>query len=84
MVPLPGHTRGHCGVAVETSDGWLLHCGDAYDHKDELAEGRRPSVGIRLFQRVAHADRLSAEAQIGRINQAVEAGGGAVTVFATH
>ncbi len=29
LVSLPGHTRGHCGVAVETVDGWLLHCGDA-------------------------------------------------------
>jgi glyoxylase-like metal-dependent hydrolase (beta-lactamase superfamily II) len=29
MIPLPGHSRGHCAVAVETGDGWLLHCGDA-------------------------------------------------------
>jgi glyoxylase-like metal-dependent hydrolase (beta-lactamase superfamily II) len=29
LVPLPGHTRGHCGVAVATEDGWLFHCGDA-------------------------------------------------------
>lgn len=29
LVPLPGHTPGHCGVAVQTGDGWLLHCGDA-------------------------------------------------------
>ena len=29
LVPLPGHTRGHCGVAVATEKGWLLHCGDA-------------------------------------------------------
>jgi glyoxylase-like metal-dependent hydrolase (beta-lactamase superfamily II) len=29
LVPLPGHTPGHCGVAVETSQGWILHCGDA-------------------------------------------------------
>ncbi|MGC9357752.1 MAG: hypothetical protein ACP5GX_07795, partial [Anaerolineae bacterium] len=28
LVPLTGHTRGHCGVAVETGDGWLLHYGD--------------------------------------------------------
>ena len=28
FVPLTGHTRGHCGVAVETDDGWLLHYGD--------------------------------------------------------
>lgn len=29
LVPLPGHTRGHCGVAIRTGDGWLLQCGDA-------------------------------------------------------
>ena len=29
LLPLPGHTPGHCGVAVETKAGWLLHCGDA-------------------------------------------------------
>lgn len=30
IVPLPGHTRGHSGVALQTPQGWLLHCGDAY------------------------------------------------------
>ena len=30
LVPLVGHSRGHCGVAVRTADRWLLHCGDAY------------------------------------------------------
>jgi glyoxylase-like metal-dependent hydrolase (beta-lactamase superfamily II) len=29
LIPLPGHSRGHCGVAIETATGWLLHCGDA-------------------------------------------------------
>jgi len=29
LIPLHGHSRGHCGVAVQTSTGWLLHCGDA-------------------------------------------------------
>jgi glyoxylase-like metal-dependent hydrolase (beta-lactamase superfamily II) len=29
LVPLPGHTSGHCGVAVATEKGWLLQCGDA-------------------------------------------------------
>jgi glyoxylase-like metal-dependent hydrolase (beta-lactamase superfamily II) len=29
LIPLVGHTRGHCGVAVETEQGWLVHCGDA-------------------------------------------------------
>ena len=29
FIPLPGHTRGHCGVAVGKPGNWLLHCGDA-------------------------------------------------------
>lgn len=29
LVLLPGHTRGHCGVAIAEGDGWLLHAGDA-------------------------------------------------------
>jgi glyoxylase-like metal-dependent hydrolase (beta-lactamase superfamily II) len=29
LVPLFGHTRGHCGVAVQTDSGWLFHVGDA-------------------------------------------------------
>jgi glyoxylase-like metal-dependent hydrolase (beta-lactamase superfamily II) len=29
LIPLPGHTRGHCGVAVKTRRGWLFQCGDA-------------------------------------------------------
>ena len=29
LVPLFGHTRGLCGVAVQTASGWLFHVGDA-------------------------------------------------------
>lgn len=29
LVPLHGHARGHCGVAVQVGDGWLLDAGDA-------------------------------------------------------
>jgi glyoxylase-like metal-dependent hydrolase (beta-lactamase superfamily II) len=36
MVPLPGHTRGHCGVAAITERGWIFNCGDAANpfHKE--------------------------------------------------
>jgi glyoxylase-like metal-dependent hydrolase (beta-lactamase superfamily II) len=29
FVLLPGHTQGHCGVAIADRDGWLLHAGDS-------------------------------------------------------
>lgn len=29
LIPLFGHTRGHCGVAIRDQDGWLFNCADA-------------------------------------------------------
>jgi hypothetical protein len=29
LVPLFGHTRGLCGVAIRTGPGWLFHVSDA-------------------------------------------------------
>jgi len=29
LLPLPGHTRGTCGLAVKTPGGWLLQSSDA-------------------------------------------------------
>ena len=29
LIPLFGHTRGHCGVAIQDGDGWLFQCADA-------------------------------------------------------
>jgi glyoxylase-like metal-dependent hydrolase (beta-lactamase superfamily II) len=60
LVPLPGHTRGHCGVAARMSDGWLLHCGDAYFHHSEVAAvGGTAPPGLRLFERLVNADSVA-------------------------
>ncbi len=29
LIPLFGHTSGHCGVAIEGEDGWLFQAGDS-------------------------------------------------------
>src|ERR671937_1886431 len=31
-LPMPGHSRGHAAIAVDTGHGWLVHAGDAYFH----------------------------------------------------
>ena len=51
LVPLVGHTRGHSGIAVNTKDGWLLHCGDAYFHHNQVAAEPSCPIGLELFQR---------------------------------
>lgn len=30
MIPLLGHSQGHCGIAIKKQEGWLFFCGDAY------------------------------------------------------
>ena len=69
LIPLPGHTRGHCAVAVKTADRWLLHCGDAYisrsDIDPEHASRSRPgwiqSLADRLFPHVPRLQTLHRE-----------------------
>ena len=29
LIPLFGHSHGHCGVAIKTAGGWFFHAGDA-------------------------------------------------------
>jgi len=50
LIPLPGHTLGHTGVAIRRGDGWLLHCGDAYFHYGEVETPPHCPPGLRLFQ----------------------------------
>jgi glyoxylase-like metal-dependent hydrolase (beta-lactamase superfamily II) len=56
LVPLPGHTHGHAGVAVRSDGGWLLHAGDAYFHHDEMRGERHCPPGLRLYQRLMEMD----------------------------
>ncbi len=42
LVALPGHTHGHCGVAVRDGRRWLLHAGDAYYLRVELETDGHP------------------------------------------
>ena len=58
MVPLPGHTWGHAGIAVDTGSGWLLHAGDAYFYRGEMREAkRRCTPGLRFYQTMMETDR---------------------------
>jgi glyoxylase-like metal-dependent hydrolase (beta-lactamase superfamily II) len=56
LVPLVGHTRGHSGIALNGDDGWLLHCGDAYFHRNEVATPPSCPPGLRLFQNLTVVD----------------------------
>jgi glyoxylase-like metal-dependent hydrolase (beta-lactamase superfamily II) len=71
MVPLPGHSPGHAGIAVDTGKGWLLHAGDAYAHHGEMdRKGRVCPPGLEFYQRLMEVDRrarLETQAQLRKL-----------------
>lgn len=83
LVPLHGHTRGHCGVAVRSGDDWLLHAGDAYFHTASMTATPDIPVGLRLFQ--ALTDTIGAERRRNqeRLRQLALSGRG-VKIFCAH
>lgn len=56
LIPLPGHTLGHTGIAVRQSNGWLLHCGDAYFYRDEVSTPPACPQGLRVFEALVQAN----------------------------
>jgi glyoxylase-like metal-dependent hydrolase (beta-lactamase superfamily II) len=59
LVPLFGHTLGHCGVAIRDGDRWLLHVGDAYYLRVELTTDDHPVSA--LVAKVAEDDAMRRE-----------------------
>ncbi|WP_160139708.1 MBL fold metallo-hydrolase [Chryseobacterium sp. c4a] len=43
LIPLFGHTLGHCGVAVEWNGTWIFYIGDAYYLRAELEDKLHPA-----------------------------------------
>jgi glyoxylase-like metal-dependent hydrolase (beta-lactamase superfamily II) len=85
LVPLPGHTWGHAGVAIRRSEGWLLHAGDAYFYRGEMREAKRHCTpGLRLYQTMMETDRqlrLANQERLRRLSVEHQAD---VRVFCAH
>jgi glyoxylase-like metal-dependent hydrolase (beta-lactamase superfamily II) len=85
LIPLHGHTRGHCGVAVKCDDGWLLHAGDAYFYHGELDPlTPRCTPALDFFQRhVAVDDKLRRDNQF-RLRELARDRARDVHIFSAH
>ncbi len=46
LVPLPGHTLGHCGIGIQSDGRSWLHVGDAYYLRVELKGQAHPIDGL--------------------------------------
>lgn len=94
MIPLHGHTRGHCAIAVRASSGdmgpslygaeWLLHCGDAYFHPDEMNEPPSCPAGLALFQKAMEVDARERLRNQERLRALKRSSGKQIRLFCAH
>lgn len=84
LVPLPGHTRGHCWVALDTRDGWVLHCGDTYYDTSELRGDEYTPLGVKVFRLVSHLNYAKAMRSLERVRQVIQRSNGGIKTIASH
>jgi glyoxylase-like metal-dependent hydrolase (beta-lactamase superfamily II) len=83
LVPLPGHTYGHAGVAIDTPQGWVLNAGDAYFHRHEMDEDPHSTPGLAFYQRLMGMDFDLHLHNQERVRELANSGQG-VRVFCSH
>jgi glyoxylase-like metal-dependent hydrolase (beta-lactamase superfamily II) len=93
LVPLPGHTRGHAGVATRIRDAeagtgraeWLLHAGDAYFFYREIdSVAPRSTPGLARFQARFDVDRSARRRNQARLRELAGAHGHEIEMFCSH
>lgn len=88
LVPLPGHTRGHSGVAVRVDEPagpeWLLHCGDAYFFHLEKDDPACCPPFLAKFQAHIAVDDAARQANAKRVRELYRQHGRSVRVFSAH
>lgn len=93
LIPLPGHTRGHTGVAVrrhgatESATGrpWLLHAGDAYFSPGEIDPvAPRSTPGLSLFQTAMQVDGPARHRNQARLRELARDHGDQIDIISAH
>jgi glyoxylase-like metal-dependent hydrolase (beta-lactamase superfamily II) len=84
MIPLPGHTAGHAGVALRTPEGWLLNAGDAYFHRHEMDPIPHCTPGLSAYQTMMEVDRPARLRNGRRVHALANDRRGTLRVFCSH
>jgi glyoxylase-like metal-dependent hydrolase (beta-lactamase superfamily II) len=67
LVPLFGHTLGHCGVAIRDGERWVLHVGDAYYLRAELSNPTHPVDALATLRADDDVQRRASLAELRRL-----------------
>jgi glyoxylase-like metal-dependent hydrolase (beta-lactamase superfamily II) len=85
LIPLPGHTRGHCGVAIKRTEDWLLLCGDAASpfHRDADLHNRADEQHLLDFLPQSVVHRVIGP-HVPRLRKLIAEHGDEVCVISSH
>ena len=84
LIPLPGHTRGHSGIAVRKDDGsWILHAGDAFFYGRQMDRPAKCPASLAAFQVAMAVDNKQRRANLERLQELAQ-GHPEVTVICAH
>jgi glyoxylase-like metal-dependent hydrolase (beta-lactamase superfamily II) len=87
LVPLHGHSRGHAMVAVRdpaVPDGWLLHAGDAYFHRGDVAEPVATPRVLKVVQKILAQDDAVRRANQERLRELALSDHDGLRIFSAH
>jgi glyoxylase-like metal-dependent hydrolase (beta-lactamase superfamily II) len=82
LLPMFGHTRGHSAVTVNVNDGYLIHAGDAYFHRNTIVGGDVP-WGVRFFEKKMQTDKAARLASVAALAATI-ANHSDVKIFCSH
>lgn len=84
-VPLPGHTRGHACIAVQSKGKWLLHAGDGFFHRS-VVEPDAPATpaGLVVFEALVALDRARVRENHARLRELSRSHRDEVDIFCAH
>ncbi|XID75657.1 MBL fold metallo-hydrolase [Alkanindiges sp. WGS2144] len=83
LIPLPGHSRGHCGVALRQANGkWLFHVGDLYMDRRSLY-GKSPHV-LRQSEKLLAANNKQRIGYLKKVKHLIDQHASEVEVFCAH
>jgi len=82
-IPLPGHSRGHACIAVNTGAGWLVHAGDAYFSRGTIT-GEEGAWGMERFEQIVAIDRNRLADNHARLGELARTNAADLRVFSAH
>ena len=81
LIPLFGHTLGHCGIAIKISNQWTFYVGDAYYLRAELEDKNHPVDQLATIRAVDNNLRIES---LERVREIIEKFGNQMEYFGYH